>query len=118
VRLGTQGRTLICLQNLGLTSIPACRKTLRNGKNDRYFDFKNLKNYAHPNISYNLLEFMFYSYYSSTTKLFPSLVYIKGIYPKVQDLYTMREIVLSLMAPVAYKFVQDRHADKYFQSED
>ncbi|KAH7363966.1 hypothetical protein BKA65DRAFT_126079 [Rhexocercosporidium sp. MPI-PUGE-AT-0058] len=26
-----------------VTSIPACRKTLRAGKNDRYFDFKQLK---------------------------------------------------------------------------
>ena len=38
-----------------LTSIPACRKTLRAERNDRYFDFKHLKICAHPNISNNFL---------------------------------------------------------------
>jgi hypothetical protein len=42
--------------NLALTSIPACRKTLRAEKNDRYFDLKNLKICAHLNISYNLYK--------------------------------------------------------------
>ena len=37
-----------------VTSIPACRKTLHAGKNDRYFDFKNPKIYAHLIISYNI----------------------------------------------------------------
>ena len=35
-----------------LTSIPTCRKTLCAKKNNRYFDFKHLKIYAHFNISY------------------------------------------------------------------
>ena len=39
-----------------VTSIPACRKTLRAGKNHRYFDFKNLKIYAHRNISYKFCK--------------------------------------------------------------
>jgi hypothetical protein len=38
-----------------LTSIPACRKSLRAEKNNRYFDFKLLKICAHLNISYNFL---------------------------------------------------------------
>jgi hypothetical protein len=38
-----------------LTSIPACRKTLRTEKNNRYFDFKHLKICAYRNISYNFL---------------------------------------------------------------
>ena len=36
-----------------ITSIPACRKTLRAEKNDRYFDLKHLKICAHLNIFYN-----------------------------------------------------------------
>ena len=38
-----------------IMSIPACRKTLRAEKNDRYFDFKHLKICAHLDISYNFL---------------------------------------------------------------
>jgi hypothetical protein len=40
-------------ESSSLTSIPACRKTLRAEKNNRYFDFKHLKICAHLNISYN-----------------------------------------------------------------
>ena len=38
-----------------LTSIPACRKTLCAGKNNRYFDFKHLKIHTYLNTSYNVL---------------------------------------------------------------
>ena len=34
-----------------LTSIPAWRKTLRAGKNNRYFDFEQAKNFTHRDIS-------------------------------------------------------------------
>jgi hypothetical protein len=36
-------------------SIPVCRKTLRAGKSNKYFDFKYLKIYTHINNSYNVL---------------------------------------------------------------
>jgi hypothetical protein len=42
-------------KNVILTSILAWRKTLRAGKNNRYFDFKHLKICAHLNISYIFL---------------------------------------------------------------
>ena len=38
-----------------LTSIPASRKTLYAGKNNRYFEFKHLKTCTHLNISYIFL---------------------------------------------------------------
>jgi hypothetical protein len=37
-----------------IMSIPACRKTLRAGKNDRYFNLKHLKIYTHLSITYNI----------------------------------------------------------------
>jgi hypothetical protein len=42
---------ILQIDTLFLTSIPAWRKTLRAGKNDRYFDFKYLKICTHLNIS-------------------------------------------------------------------
>jgi hypothetical protein len=39
-----------------VTSIPACRKNLRAGKNDRYFHFKHLKIHAHLDTPYNVLK--------------------------------------------------------------
>jgi hypothetical protein len=37
------------VQEFSITSIPACRKTLRAGKNSRYFDFQHQKFYVYFN---------------------------------------------------------------------
>ena len=42
-----------------VTSVPACRKTLRAENNNRYFDLKHLKICAHLNISYIFLYVVF-----------------------------------------------------------
>jgi hypothetical protein len=39
-----------------LTFIPACRKNLRAGKNNRYFHFKHLRIHAHLDTPYNVLK--------------------------------------------------------------
>ena len=120
-----------------LTSIPACRKTLCTGKNNRYFDFKYLKISAYLNTSYifyklysmatsgylkalllenhvhivaftpDLQRVSFYSvteflYHSFTTELILSLILYKGVLFELQGLTTMQEIVISLVAAVAY----------------
>jgi len=45
----------------GLTSIPACRKTLRAEKNKGYFDFKHLRFCEFVDTSYNLVYIVFQS---------------------------------------------------------
>jgi WD40 repeat protein len=55
--LSSGGNLLPMLQvsNHWVTSVPACRETLRAEKVERYFDFKHLKICAHLNISYIFL---------------------------------------------------------------
>ena len=45
-----------------VTSIPACRKTLRAGKNDRYFDFEHLELCAHINKTQKFVQVVFSGY--------------------------------------------------------
>jgi hypothetical protein len=57
---------------------------------------------------YNATEFL---NHSSTIELLSLLILIKGSYPSFKASLTMPEIVISLVAAVASKFMQGRHAD-------
>ena len=50
---------------------------------------------------YSVTDFL---HYSSTTKLIPSLILMKGSYPSSQSYTTIWEIEISLVAALAYKF--------------
>jgi hypothetical protein len=42
--------------------VPTCRETLRAEKNDKYFDFKQLKLYAHIKGSYTFIDVILRGY--------------------------------------------------------
>ena len=56
-------------------------------------------------------------YYSFTTKPFLLLILIKGSYPSFRGLTTMLDIVMSLVAAVARRFMQGRHLARYLGSK-
>ena len=53
-------------------------------------------------------------YHSTTIELLSLLILIKGFNPRLRALLPYEEVVISLMAVVARKFMQGRHAGKYF----
>lgn len=62
---------------------------------------------------YSVTEFL---HHSSTMELLLSMILIKGYYPSFQGPTTMREIVISLVAVVACKFLYG-HANESLESE-
>jgi hypothetical protein len=61
---------------------------------------------------YSVTEFL---RHSATFKLIPLLILIHGPYPNLTALILYWEVVISLMAAVARKFMQSRHANWYLQ---
>jgi hypothetical protein len=56
-------------------------------------------------------------HYSSTIEFLLPLILIKRSYPSFRTLLLWREIVMSLIAVVARRFMQGRHADRYLGSK-
>ena len=52
-----------CSEALLLTSVPACRKSLRAEKYGIYFDFEHAKKSTHIDIFQNLMSTVFYSHF-------------------------------------------------------
>jgi hypothetical protein len=64
---------------------------------------------------YSIIDFL---YHSSTTELIPSPILIKESYPSSKALLlTMQGIIISLVAAVACRFMQDRHVGRYLGSK-
>jgi hypothetical protein len=63
---------------------------------------------------YSLIDFL---HHSSTTELIPSPILYKGVLSELSGLTTMQGIVISLVAAVACRFMQDRHAGRYLGSK-
>lgn len=63
---------------------------------------------------HGVIEFLCYS---STIELLLLLIFINGSYPSLKALLPCWEIVISLIAAVARKFMQGRHGGRYLLSK-
>ena len=63
---------------------------------------------------HSAIEFL---YHTSTIELLPLQILIKGFYPSFKASVPCWEIVISLVAAMARKFMQGRHPGRYLQPE-
>ena len=79
------------------------------------------KNYFHiVAFTFNLQRALFYGitvflHYSTTIKLLPPTIFIKGCYLSLRISLQCWDIIISFVSAMARKFMQRRHVDRYLQ---